>query len=80
VFVNAHLLNAFNQFARWNITSIDTSIQTPRNAADLAPFNPFTTQPLQNLNWRFGPAFGTALDRNAYTVPRTFRFAIGVRF
>jgi hypothetical protein len=80
VFLNAHVLNAFNQFARWNITDIDTSVQTRRNTPALAPFDPFTTQPVQNVNWAYGPAFGTALDRNAYTVPRTFRFAAGIRF
>jgi TonB dependent receptor len=80
LFLNAHVLNVFNQFARWNITSIDTSILTRRTTPDLDAFNPFTTQPVQDVNWRYGPAFGTALDRNAYTVPRTFRFALGLRF
>lgn len=80
LFLNAHLLNAFNQFARWNIGSIDASIKTRLNAPDLAPFDPFRTVPVQNVNWRYGQSFGTALDRNAYTVPRTFRFAVGVRF
>jgi hypothetical protein len=80
LFLNAHLLNAFNQFARWNLTSIDQTIQTRRNATDLAPFDPFTGVPRYGVNWRYAPAFGTALDRNAYTLPRTFRFAVGVRF
>jgi hypothetical protein len=80
LFLNAHVLNAFNQFARWNITSINQTVQTRVNAPDLAPFDPFTTVPRYGVNWRYSPAFGTALDRNAYTVPRTFRFAVGVRF
>ena len=43
-------------------------------------FGEDTRPPVQNVNWRFGPAFGTALDRNAYTLPRTFKLAFGVRF
>ena len=43
-------------------------------------FNPFTTTPQQGVNWNFGPAFGTAVNRMAYTTPRTIRLSFGVRF
>jgi hypothetical protein len=80
LFVNAHVLNVLNRFARWNITSIDQNVQTRRTLPWLSSFDPFTTQPVFGRDWLYGPAFGTAIDRNAYTVPRTFRFAVGMRF
>jgi len=43
-------------------------------------FNPFTTTPQRGVNWNFGPAFGTAVNRMAYTTPRTIRVSFGVRF
>jgi hypothetical protein len=80
LFVNAHVLNVLNQFALWNITSIDQAVFTQRSTPGLRAFNPFTMTPLHGLDWAEGPSFGRPLDRNAYTVPRTFRFAVGVRF
>jgi hypothetical protein len=80
LFVNAHVLNVLNRFARWNVTSIDQTVQTRQSLPWLTGFNPFTTPPVFGRDWLYGPVFGTALDRNAYTVPRTFRFAVGLRF
>jgi hypothetical protein len=45
-----------------------------------AKFNPLTTAPVQGVNWNYGSNFGTALNRLAYTSPRTFRMTFGVRF
>ncbi len=44
------------------------------------PFNPFTTTPVQGTHWDYGDRFGEAIAADAYTVPRTFRFSVGVRF
>jgi hypothetical protein len=32
------------------------------------------------VNWDYGPNFGKALSRFAYTTPRTIRITFGVRF
>jgi hypothetical protein len=48
--------------------------------ATLAPFNPFTTTPVEGTNWTKGPAFGYANNKFAYTSPRMFRMSFGVRF
>lgn len=44
------------------------------------PFNPFTTKPVQHVNWDKGPNFGKAINVLAFQQPRTFRFSIGLRF
>jgi outer membrane receptor protein involved in Fe transport len=62
------------------LQSIDRTVRTPVNTATMTPFNPFTTTPVQGVNWDFGPNFGKALNRFAYTTPRTFRLSFGVRF
>jgi hypothetical protein len=53
---------------------------TPVNTATLAKFNPFTTTPVQGVNWNLAPDFGTPINRLAYDSPRTFRVTFGVRF
>lgn len=64
-----------------NLQRIDTTVRTPGTAASsFASFNPFTTTPVRGVNWDYGPNFGNALSRFAYTTPRTFRMSFGVRF
>jgi hypothetical protein len=68
-----------------DLTTISQSVRTSRNSPGVyQPFNPFTTAPVQGTNWDLntaaGSAFGTALNQFAYTMPRTFRFSVGVRF
>ena len=48
--------------------------------AGLTPFDPFQTVPVEGVNYKKDPAFGGAIDRFAYTSPRTFRFSVGVKF
>jgi len=93
-FAQAQIINLFNQFQLCGCggtvfqnggattqTRIDTttltSVTTPSR---FVPFNPFTTTPVQGVNWDYGPNFGRALNRLAYTSPRQFRFSFGVRF
>jgi outer membrane receptor for ferrienterochelin and colicin len=62
-------------------TRIDMTVRTNvTNSALYAPFNPFTTVPVEGVNWAKGPVFGTALNRFAYTSPRQLRLSFGVRF
>ncbi len=89
LFAQAQVLNVFNHFqlcgcggtvaqtgGAVNRATIDQTVRT----SGLAPFNPFTTAPVEGVNWMFGPNFGRALNRFAYTSPRTFRLSFGVRF
>jgi carboxypeptidase family protein/TonB-dependent receptor-like protein len=59
---------------------LDQAVRTPVTSAAVQAFNPFTTTPQRGVNWDYGPAFGTATSRFAYTTPRTMRFSFGVRF
>jgi outer membrane receptor for ferrienterochelin and colicin len=64
-----------------NVQRIDTTVLTPGTTASrFASFDPFTTTPVRGVNWDYGPNFGTAVSRFAYTTPRTVRMSFGVRF
>ena len=63
-----------------SLGTIGQAVLTNSTTASLARFNPFTTTPVQGVNWNYGPNFGTATNRTAYTSPRTFRLTFGVRF
>jgi hypothetical protein len=94
LFVQAQVLNLFNQFQRCgcganvfanggNVQNqfIDSTVRTNvSNPALYQDFDPFTTVPVEGVNWDKGPAFGKALSRFAYTTPRMFRLTFGVRF
>ena len=81
VFLKADVINLFNQSAIVNPFYINqgvlTNVTTP---ARYAAFNPFTTTPVQGVHWDLGPTFGQPQNRFAYQTPRTYRFAVGVRF
>ena len=64
-----------------NLQRLDTTVLTPGTTASrYTAFNPFTTTPVRGVNWDYGPVFGTALNRFAYTTPRTVRMSFGLRF
>jgi hypothetical protein len=89
LFFHGEVLNIFNQFQlcgcgenvfrNGGITDLTTIGQGARVMTS-APFNPYTTQPVQGVNWDYNSTFGTPLNAFAYTSPRIFRFSVGVRF
>jgi hypothetical protein len=94
-FVQAHVINLFNQFqlcgcggsaafplgGNLQNQTVDTGIRTNVSTPALyQAFNPFTTTPVEGTHWAKSPTFGLALNRFAYTTPRTFRMSFGVRF
>jgi len=83
LFAQLQVLNLFNQFQLFNINSnaIDTTVLTAVDDPDrFQTFNPFTERPVQGVHWDYGEEFGTPVGAAAYTLPRTFQFALGVRF
>ncbi|HEX5216769.1 MAG TPA: TonB-dependent receptor [Vicinamibacterales bacterium] len=82
LFGQAQVLNLFNQFGLFNLThnEINTSVLTRFNSSQYQAFNPFTTTPVQGVNWDYDQDFGTATASGAYTLPRTFQFSVGIRF
>jgi hypothetical protein len=64
-----------------NIQRLNMAILTPVSTpARFAAFNPYTTTPVQGVNWDYGPIFGLATSRFAYTTPQSARITFGVRF
>jgi outer membrane receptor protein involved in Fe transport len=101
LFAQAKLINAFNNQAQinGNTTGILTSksascIQNvgPNAGQRCQAFNPFTTTPVEGVNYRYTAAFGaprtptTTAGTNLlapngdYQLPRTYLFSFGARF
>jgi hypothetical protein len=94
LFAQAVVVNLFNQFDLCGCgatsvfgnggadvsTRIGQAVLTNSGTPSLAAFNPLTTVPVQGVNWNYGPGFGTATIKSAFTMPRTFRLSMGVRF
>ena len=93
LFFHGEVLNVFNRFQLCgcggsvftnggitDLTTINTAVKTPANTPAMQPFNPFTTTPVQGVNWDKTATFGAPLSALAYTAPRIFRFSVGVRF
>ena len=87
LFFRGELLNIFNQFQACgcgenvfrnggiaDLQTIATGVQL------IMPFDPYTTQPVEGVNWRKLPGFGEPQNSFGYTSPRIFRFSLGVRF
>jgi len=63
-----------------SLARIGSGVLTPANNSSMVAFNPFTTTPVQGVNWNYNANFGTPINRFAFTSPRTFRATFGVRF
>jgi hypothetical protein len=83
LFAKADVLNIFDHQAQ---IGGDTTVLTNRNSTTMKRFDPFTTTPVQGVNWDYGPNFGkpsaatTGSVGGSYQLPRTYRFTFGVRF
>ena len=72
-----------NLFNRSAVVSGDSTILTaalPGSVPGLQPFNPFTTAPIEGVNWARSPTFGQPTGPDSYQVPRTFSCSLGFRF
>lgn len=69
-----------NVFDNQGLDGFNTTILGPTNDSTLAAFNPFTTTPVEGVNWKKGPAFGQPSSPSSYQSPRAFNFSVGVRF
>jgi len=77
VFLRAVVNNVFNNAA---LTSFNTTIIGRSGDTTLAAFNPFTTAPVEGVNWKKGPSFGQPVSPNSYQNPRDYNISIGFRF
>ena len=84
-FVQTDIINIFNEqgveypaTARGNV--IDQTVFVRRTRSTLTAFNPFTTTPVEGVNYQFSPTFGQPTNREAYQDPREYRVSVGIRF
>jgi hypothetical protein len=91
LFVQPEIINLFNgqgvqSYDEEVLTAVDCAPQTTGNlsapcpAKGLAPFNPFTTTPVEGVNFMKGPNFGKPNSEGDYQTPRTYRFSVGLKF
>jgi hypothetical protein len=76
-FARAVMNNVFNNL---RVTSFNTTIISKTGDATLAAFNPFTTTPVEGVNWKKGPSFGQPVSPGSYQSPREFNLSAGLRF
>lgn len=77
IFLQPEVLNLFNE---QGVINVDTSVADATTTSALRGFNPFTTQPVEGVNWRKGSNFGKPVVEGDYQTPRTYRFSVGIRF
>ncbi len=80
-FVRVVTDNLFNQAAQvsaGNQTVFSPSNQNP--ARTMQAFDPFTTVPVEGVNYQRGPDFGKGLSAGDYQGARSYFFALGFRY
>ena len=75
----------YNVFNLQHVLAVDTTVSSNASpgsytAASLPAFNPFTTTPVEDVNYRYGPNFGQPTAPSSYQAPRSASFSVGVRF
>lgn len=82
VFLRALAFNVFNNQAVTEVNTTVSSNASPGSytAASLPAFNPFTTAPVEGVNYRFSPDFGNPTAPGSYQNSRSANFSFGIRF
>ncbi len=75
MFIQPEVINIFNEDG---VVAPNNTVIGPRQGMEA--FNPFTTTPVQGVNWDLGDNFGNADIAADYQQPRTVRFSVGLRF
>ena len=61
----------------------NAALQSFNNAvttSGMTAFNPFTTTPVEGVNWKKDSLFGQPSGPGSYQAPRDFSFSVGFRF
>ena len=85
LFLQPEILNVFKKEGVFDPQELDdnegvTLRPTQPNSTQAPAFNPFTTTPVQGVDWALNSNFGQALNNLDFQTPRTFRFSVGFRF
>jgi len=76
---------AYNLFNRQGVQSLDMTVSSNASpgaytAASLPVFNPFTTAPVADVNYRYGSDFGKPVAPSDFQDSRSASFSFGIRF
>ena len=80
LFLRAVVTNVFNNSGVVGGDSTVLTAASPGTATGLRAFNPFTTAPVEGVNWVKAATFGQPSGVGDYQPARTFSFSAGVRF
>jgi outer membrane receptor for ferrienterochelin and colicin len=90
LFLKPEVINVFNadKIDTTDGRYFNTTVLTAANAAACPQsptgrclaFNPFTETPVEGVHWVKGPDFGKPINPLGFQQPRTYRFAVGLRF
>ena len=80
MFFRGVLTNVFNNSGQVGGDSTVFTAASPGTSTGLQPFNPFTTRPVEGVNYVKSEGFGKPSGTTDYQTPRTFNFSIGIRF
>jgi len=88
VFLETDIFNIFNEQGIEDPDFVDKTVQTHRqtttrcnNNTRCQPFNPNAgDEPVEGVHWVKGAVFGEPISAEAYQLPRTYRFSLGLRF
>ncbi|HEX7833312.1 MAG TPA: TonB-dependent receptor, partial [Thermoanaerobaculia bacterium] len=80
LFIQADVLNAFNEDAIADPQRLGTGITTAANSTTLQALDPRTTTPVLGVHYQLAANFGQPLNNLAYQSPRTMRMSFGLRF
>jgi hypothetical protein len=76
---------AYNIFNGQGVLAVDSTVSSYASPgdfkkADFAPFNPFTTTPVKDVNYRYGLKYGQPVQPTDVQESRTVSFSFVVRF
>ena len=83
IFLQPELSNVFNEDAlTGGRIGQDSSTTVNTRASAGSAFQNFdpSTEPVEGTHYAYAANFGQAVGRDAYQLPRTFRFSVGLRF
>jgi hypothetical protein len=80
VFFRGVVTNLFDNTGQVGGDSNVFTAASPGTATGLEPFNPFTTKPVEGVNYVKSNTFGKPSGVGDYQASRTFNFSIGIRF
>jgi hypothetical protein len=80
VFFRAVVTNLFNNTGEVGGDSTVLTAASPGQTTGLLAFNPFTTPPVEGVNWVKSSVFGQPAGVGDYQPTRTFNCSLGIRF